>query len=237
MGNSITAVIQVYKRPDYLNEMLEALRHQSCPPNNITIVHNEGGVNIDYPKDVHVIYSSENMKYHLRFAIGLLVKTDYIAFLDDDSIPGCKWFENCLQTINKHDCVCVTNGRIVHFNNMSWGCPGWGNPSDSEVECDFGGHSWFLKTKNLKYMWFDDVYEYNNGEDIQLSANCKRFGNIPTFVPPHPTNDKALWGSLKGIEMGADAVASYKVNPVHYQQRWDLLYKYKQLGWKTISNG
>jgi len=186
-------------------------------------------------ENVEYIYANPNKKFHLRFAIGLLVDTEYVAFFDDDTIPGKKWFENCLNTIEKHDCICVTNGRNILPEQKTQTCPsGWGVPKNEEEQCWFGGHSWFLKTKNLKYMWFDDIIEHNNGEDIQLSANAWLFKKLPTYVPPHPLSDKELWGSLRGMELGADKVASYIVNPSHYIDRWKLIEYYLTKGWKPL---
>ena len=233
---TITTILQTYKRPEYLKEQLEAIKQQSIKSDKLIIVQNEGGYEFDFPENAQLIYAMPNMKFHLRFAIGLLATTDYVAFFDDDTLPCENWYKNCIDTINKHDCICVTNGRIVDRAKRQQYGPGWSNPSDQEVEADFGGHAWFLKKENLKYMWYEDPLFLDNGEDIQLSANCQRFGNIPTFVPPHPLSDKSLWGSNpdKAMKFGCDAVSSWKVNPSHNQERFDLFDKYVEKGWKLL---
>jgi len=175
------------------------------------------------------------MKFHLRFAVGLLADTEYVSFLDDDTIPQPGWYQNCINTIERHDCLCVTNGRIF-IPPKSWAGPGWGNPTDNEVLVDFGGHAWFLRTKNLQYMWRDKIYEYQNGEDIMLSANLQIFGNIPTFVPPHPLTNMSIWGSdpEKAKKYGSDSVAHWITQPTHFEERFRLIETYKSKGWKTI---
>jgi len=233
----ITTILQTWKRPQYLAEQIKAIRSQTVKSDKIIIVQNEGNVVFDYPDDVEVIKSTTNKKYHFRFAVGLLEDCDYLAFFDDDTIPGLRWYENCINTIEKHDCICVTNGRIVDIKNMRQYGPGWSSPSDNEVLCDFGGHSWVLRQKNLKYMWFDDILEYNNGEDIQLSINAKRFANIPTYAPPHPANNKSLWGSdpVKAMKYGCDSVSSWIVRKdVHNNERFNLFNKYIERGWKPV---
>lgn len=233
----ITTVLQIYKRPDYLAEQLQAIQNQTIKSDKIIVVYNEGGVKdgFEFPENVQYVYAKPNMKYHLRFLIGLLAQTEYIAFFDDDTIPGVNWYKNCIDTIKKHDCLCVSNGRDVLVNQKLQSCPGgWAAPNINEIKCWFGGHSWFLKKENLKYMWYDDVKEYDNGEDIQLSANLWLYKKIPTFIPPHPLNDRTLWGSLKGVELGSDKVASYITNPVHYTQRWNLIEYYLKKGWNPI---
>ncbi len=231
---TITTILQVYKRPQYLQEQLDAIERQTVKSNKLIIVHNEGGVDFKYPRNAQIIYASPNMHFHLRYTIALLADTNFISFLDDDTIVGSKWYENCLQTIAKHDCIVGTNGRIVDRKNQKQYGPGWANPKDTETEVDFVGHAVFLKRSNLKYMFFDDILESKNGEDIMLSANLQRFANIPTYVPPQPLSDREMWGSLKGMEYGADSVASYIVNPTHNQERYKLFDDYAKRGWKMI---
>ncbi len=232
----LTTILQVYKRPQYLIEQLIAIESQTVKSDKIIIVHNEGGFKFKYPKNVELIYAKPNRKFHLRFAIGLLETSDYLAFYDDDTIPGIRWIENCIETIKKHECVCVTTGRIVDRKNKTQLAPGWNNPSDNEHLVDFGGHSWVLQTKNLKYMWYDNSLNLNNGEDIQLSANSQIFGNIPTYVPPHPISDKTLWGTNpeKAMMYGCDPVSSWMVNLTHNEDRFKLFDEYVKKGWKLL---
>ena len=235
----ITTILQIYKRPQYLAEQLEAIRKQTTKSDKLIIVHNYGGIplsDFDIPEDATVIAANDNLKYHLRFAIGLLAETEYVSFFDDDTIPGENWYKNCVETIDKHNCICVTNGRIVNRVKRQQYGPGWSNPSDTEVLVDFGGHAWFMRTETLKFMWFGNILEYRNGEDIQLSANAQIFGNIPTFVPPHPRADMSVWGSGKNaMKYGSDEVSSWIVNAsTHNDERYRLFDKYVEKGWKLI---
>lgn len=235
----ITTILQTYRRPSYFLEQYNSIKNQTIKSDKIIVVENNGGCEFNYPDDVEVIKSSVNKKYHLRFAIGLLEDCDYLAYFDDDTIPMPRWYENCLQTIKKHDCICGTNGRIVDINKKIQYGSGWANPSDNEILVDFVGHAWFFRQKNLKYMWYDDILEQNNGEDVQLSINCKRFANIPTIVPPHPISDMSLWGSNPetAIKFGCDEVASWIVRKeVHNEERFKLFDEYIKRGWKSINN-
>jgi len=234
--NKITTILQLWKRPSYFNEQLEAIRGQSVKSDKIVCVQNEdvSGEEFNFPEDVNIIRSKENKKFHFRFAVGLTEDTEYLAFFDDDTIPSKEWYKNCIETIEKHDCICVSNARDVLPDGRQT-CPaGWGVPNDKEVKCWFGGHAWFFKKKNLKYMWYDDVYEYTNGEDVMLSANAWLYAKIPTYCPPHPINNKDLWGSLKGKELGSDKVASWITNPTHFSERVKLINYYLERGWKPI---
>jgi len=234
---NIITIIQIYKRPAYLQEQIEAVKNQTIKSDKIVIVHNEGEIKFKYPKDIQLVYANPNLKFHLRYAIGLLLDTEYISILDDDTIPQSGWYENCIETIKRHDCICVTNGRIVDRKNKTQYGPGWSNPSNKEVLVDFGGHALFFKKSTLKYMWHDEIVEYNNGEDIQLSANAQIYGNIPTYVPPHPSENKNLWGAdpVKAMKYGCDEVSFWIVNrETHNFERFKLIDEYVKKGWKLV---
>lgn len=237
---TITTILQTYKRPSYLSTQLKAITEQSVKPDKIIIVHNEGGYKFDFPENAHVIYSSENMKFHLRFAIGLLTTTKYVFFFDDDTICGERFFEKAIELINTNNCIVVGNGRIIHAEEKKWDCPGWGNPCDEAIECDFGGHFIGLKKEYLKYMWYEDPIRYDNCEDMQISFNCFRFAGIKTFAMPHPLTDKSIWSSLKGNKFGSDSVASWITNPSHFEERWETIDNYISRGYipllKRINN-
>lgn len=234
---NITTIIQIYKRPNYLQEQIEAVKNQTVKSDKIVIVHNEGEIKFKYPKDIQLVYANPNLKFHLRYAVGLLMNTEYISMLDDDTIPQPRWYENCIETIKKHNCICVTNGRIVDRKNKTQYGPGWSNPSNNERLVDFGGHALFFKKSTLKYMWYDEIIEYNTGEDIQLSANAQIYGNIPTYVPPHPRENKNLWGAdpEKSMKYGCDEMSSWIVNKeTHNSERFKLFDEYVKKGWKLV---
>ena len=231
---TITAILQLYKRPNYFAEQYSAIENQTIKPDKIIIVINEGGYKFDLPEaseKIQIIHVTPNMKFHLRFAIGLLVQTEYLFFFDDDTIPGNGFFEKAIELVNEKNCIVVGNGRIIHQKERKWNCPGWGSPQNYSIECDFGGHVWGMQSKWLKYMWCEESIRYDNCEDMQLSFNCFRFGKIKTFAMLHPLSDKSVWSSLKGNEFGSDSVASWKCNPTHFEERWDTIDKYVKRGY------
>lgn len=52
---------------------------------------------------VEFLAGSQDHKYYGRFALGLLATTPYVAILDDDCLPGPRYFELCLRTINTRE--------------------------------------------------------------------------------------------------------------------------------------
>jgi hypothetical protein len=87
---------------------------------------------------------------------------------------------------------------------------GWNGKHNDKLEyVDLVGHAWFMRKSTLRYLWEKTPLSWDNGEDIQLSSWAFQYGGIKTAVPPHPINNKKLWGSLKGNELGNDNKASW----------------------------
>lgn len=206
--SSVTAILTVYRRPHTLLEQLEAIQNQSCPPEQIFIWKNHYD-GIEMPvipehlrKNVSVINSSKNFGVWARFALGLLANSDYIAVFDDDTIPGSKWFENCLLSMNKREGLYGSIGlRFSTQNYWDFKRYGWDERNNCNVdtitEVDIVGHAWFFKREWLCDLW-SFVPDYSKfltyGEDIAFSAFLQQKG-VPTLVPPHPKGQWELFGS------------------------------------------
>ena len=208
----ITVILNCYKRPEYLKEQVEAIKKQTIKPDTVWLwvnqaVENEalGMFGGEWGFD-RVFRSSVNCKFHGRFAVGLLAQTEYVAFFDDDTIPGNKWFENCLNTMETHPGilggagVCLLDSKQYMRHLRS----GWPTKNKETEEVDLVGHAWFLKREDLCHMWSEVPASLEHGEDLQLSYMAQIKNNIKTYCPPHPENDKDLWSSLKGEEYGCD---------------------------------
>lgn len=236
---SLTVILTVYKRPKYLAKQIKAIENQTIKPSDIWIWYNkpegEDFQKLD-SKGYTVIRADENYKFHARFAFGLLSDAEYLAFFDDDTIPGRKWFENCLNTINSgYDGILGTSGILLKDQKYT-GCRkiGWnGEKYPYVTKVDLVGHAWFLRREYLKYLWYEPQISYENGEDIQLSYLCQKYGNINTYVPPHHKKQMQTWGSIKGNRYGDDIAASYKKKG-HYILRNKIVSECIKRGWKPI---
>ena len=241
--NNITVILNCYKRPEYLKEQIESIENQTIKPKEIWIWYNapENSKQINLNESFgkyKIIQSNHNFKFHARFAMGLMCQTEYVAYFDDDTIPGKKWFENCLNTIEKTgDGILGTTGVILngetYDNNYK---VGWNGTKSTEItEVDLVGHAWFLKQKNLKYLWYEKPESLENGEDIQLSYLCQKYGNVNTFVPPHG-NDLQTWGSLpeKGSVYGHDKNANWLHKTNHKPIMNKIVKNLLSKGWKTV---
>lgn len=213
MKDGITVILTGYNRPQNIPLQLQALKSQSVKPDDIWLWYNKGSLDQKVPDGVKSIVCNHNFKFHGRFSAALLAQTKYVAIFDDDTIPGNKWFENCLNTMKTHRGILGSAGVRVngdkYWPNTKFGGNGISNSSVEEV--DLVGHAWFFEREWLKHLWCEEPFSWENGEDIQFSFLCKKYGDINTYVPPHPTHDKSLWGSTN-FKLGGDSVAHSVVN-------------------------
>ena len=106
-GDSITVVLNAYRRPYNLKMQIEAIRAQTTKPAQIWLWVNahEDNEGFDFKSlDIDRIFHNDyNWKFYGRFAAALLADTEYIAIFDDDTVPGARWFENCVSTMETHE--------------------------------------------------------------------------------------------------------------------------------------
>jgi hypothetical protein len=237
----ITTILNSYKRPYTLDEQIQSIKNQTIKSDSIQVWHNESGEEFKgvNAKEVVSVVSSHNFKFHGRFALALLAKTEYIALFDDDTMPGPRWFESCLNCMKIQEGIYGTTGCIVASPNayMPHQKVGWnGQRVNGIVEVDLVGHAWFFKREWLRYLWGEEPVSWDNGEDMQFSAFCQMKGGIRTFVPPHPPNDMSVWGSKHdtGMKYGNDKNAASGPAKTHIEQRNQVVRDLAKLGWKLV---
>lgn len=260
----ITAILTLYKRPQNLKEQIDALKNQTKPPKEIWLwindeksifkIEPDSYMNEDYWNDLEdiqmyfrslgvdkVFKNDHNWKFYGRFAAALLVDTKYVVLYDDDTIPGKKWHENCLKSIKEKPGIYGTAGVTLQSNNYNpHKRTGWPNPNSEIEKVDLVGHSWFFERDYLGFLWMEKPITWENGEDITFSFMCQKYGNVDTYVPPHPKDDKDWWGSVKGMELGTDEVATSNNKEISHKQFFserDVVVKHcLENGWKLIKD-
>lgn len=238
---SVTAILTCYRRPEYLEEQIQALRDQTVKPDQIWlwVNHHEDNENVDFSKLQvdRVIKNDFNWKFHGRFALAQLAQTKFVALFDDDTIPGSKWFENCISNYNKAPGIYGGIGVLLKEKRY-YGHErvGWSAPNEELTEVDLVGHAWFVNKSDLQYMWREEPYTWHNGEDIQLSYLCKKYGQVKTYVPPHPVSQPELFSSMKGLQYGVDDKATSRPSnhKVFYNQRDEQVAQSINNGWEPI---
>ena len=244
MNGDITVILNCYRRPYNLKMQIDAINSQSVKPKEIWLWVNdhEDNRNFDFSsiKIDKIFKNNYNWKFYGRFAAALLADTEYLAVYDDDTIPGSKWHENCLNTMEKVNGILGSAGVILNGSKYAQHdrC-GWPSQNKDITEVDLVGHAWFFKRDWLQYLWKEKPFTWENGEDIQFSYMAKVHGNVRTYCPPHPIEDKQMHGSILGNELGIDSKATSSNNSVSHQQffteRDFCVQNGIKNGWKTVN--
>jgi len=242
-GLHTTVILNAYRRPYNLKMQIEAVRNQTAPPKQIWLWVNahEDNEGFDF-KSLgvdRIFHNDYNWKFYGRFAAALLADTEYIAILDDDTIPGSKWFENCLSTMDTHEGILGSAGIILNDKHyVQHERCGWPSQNKETTEVDLVGHAWFFKREWLRYLWQEKPTTWENGEDIQFAFMAKIHGGIPTYCPPHPPGNREMHGSILGNELGIDNKATSTNDAVSHQQffseRDSCVQAGLSRGWQTV---
>ncbi len=208
----ISVILNVYKRPHMLKKQIEAIRNQTVK-SDIHIWFNEA-IPEFMDMGIKMYHANWNTRFWGRFTVPLYLDTPYIAVFDDDVIPGRRWLENCLATINIHNGILGGSGVVlqkkayVPCNKIGWN----GLHSDRTMRVDLVGHAWFFRQEWTKYIWYEKPYTFLNGEDMTFSYLAQKYGKIHTYVPPHPEGDTDLWCTDYNIasEVGCDENSTWK---------------------------
>jgi hypothetical protein len=215
---TISVILNTYNRLDYLSEQIEAINKQTIKPTEIIIWNNSNQtISVKDPSIPTTAFNSTtNTGVWSRFFAAFNSSSEYVALFDDDTIPGCRWFENCLTCMQtKPGLYGATGYKFMYTDKYHENIRvGWLHGINGVEEVDIVGHAWFLKRDWLKYF----VNEMPNtdqdykicGEDIHLSYTLKKYGGINSFIPPQPASNSSnldLSGSIKGSLYGTDSKA------------------------------
>jgi hypothetical protein len=191
-------------------------------------------------------YSNTNLGVWARFAYALNCDTEYICIFDDDTIPGARWIENCLNTMKSHEGLLGTSGHLYSIPNPNVHQSsffenylrfGWTHNNTATIEVDLVGHSWFFKREWLSVFWRElpnPIYK-TCGEDMHFSYMLQKYLGLKTYVPPHPPLEKEMWGSLKGSEYGGKH--SLWGSGEHQKTLTNQYFKEQRVkGWKLVND-
>jgi len=240
--HTVTAILTVYKRGEYLAQQIEALRSQTNPPTEIWVWSNSSDVDLQDYSDIadRVVVSNTNWKFWGRFAIATMVRTQYVCLFDDDILPQPQWIRNCLDTIaSGTNGILGGSGVILPIDGgySSKHKVGWnGHHYDTTTQVDLVGHAWFFDKKHLRYLWEEPPHSWENGEDIHFSAMALKHGGIGTYVPAHPESDESLWSCRPdfGKAVGRTNSATFK-SEGHHSVRDEVVDACRAGGWKIVA--
>jgi hypothetical protein len=233
--------LNCYRRPEYLQEQIQAIREQTVQPEQIWVWVNHhpdnDGFDFESLNVDRIIHNNYNWKFYGRFSAALLAQTKFVALFDDDTIPGSEWFENCLTTYQSHPGILGGVGvQLKEERYYGHHRVGWSNPNEEVEEVDLVGHAWFLPRTSVVDLWREVPYCWDNGEDIQLSYLAQKYSQTKTYVPPHPRTNPQMFSSTKGMEYGVDskATSSPANHQVFYTERDNCVRNAIANGWTPL---
>ena len=237
--NNISVILNIYKRPENVLKQIDRVLNMGVLEKNIHVWYNDN-LNFEIKnKNIKTYKSNWNTKFWGRFMISLLIRTEYVSIFDDDVLPNNNWFNNCINSINIKEGLYGGSGVVLLKDSYNPNKKiGWNGLHSEKIEkVDLVGHAWFFKQKWSKYLWYENPYSWDNGEDIMFSYLLQKYGNINTYVPPHPEEDKSLWCTdyKFAFDNGNDDNASFKKNN-HYNLRNDIVKHCIKNGWKRIQS-
>lgn len=201
-NSSVAVLLNIFRRGEHFRRQVEAVRTQSIRPSAIFVWQNGHHYQIPADLESHLTVAScnQNLGVWARLAYALNIDAEYVCMLDDDTIPGSKWIENCLETMRTHEGLLGTRGlrfksRRNYFQHEEFG---WASPSNSVEQVDIVGHSWFFRRDWLAAFWCEMPprgLDRTVGEDIHFSFALQKRMGLNTYVPPHPIGHEELWGS------------------------------------------
>lgn len=242
--DDVTVVLNGFNRPHCLKLQLEALEKSTIKPAITMLWYNYPSKPVEIDRSVlentHHIISNTNWGVWARFFFALNAPTRWICVLDDDTIPGTRWLENCLRTQETHPGLLGTVGLTfpAGTNNYSnYTRTGWADSNNlSTVEVDFCGHSWFFDKAWLEY-FVRELPKFPDsclcGEDMHFSYVLRKYAGINTYVPPHDPMNKEMWGSVAGWVHGTQEALCDSGG------QWDRMNGFftdlRNRGWKLVS--
>jgi glycosyltransferase involved in cell wall biosynthesis len=215
----VSVILTAWQRPQYLEEQVERVLRQTVPPHEIVLWYNQppdalGFINrkqllkFRNADKVRKIVCDHNFGIIPRFLMASAMEGEYVCIFDDDTMPGQRWFENCLRYVDSEKTICGTIGlRFLSRTEPKTQVPrmGWDSCNQELEFVDIVGHSWFFRREWARHFLDREPILRTFGEDIHFCAMLQRHG-IRAACPPHPYNDESLWGSVKG-KLGVDRVA------------------------------
>ncbi len=236
---SVTAILNLYKRPHTFRQQYESILAQSVPVDEILVWRNPGSSLSEFDPEIlakcKFADSNTNWGVWSRYAYALNSTSDYIVLLDDDTILAPKFVESCLNLQEEEKCILGSIGVRFHdLDYRSYERFGWAVPNDEKVEVDIVGHSSFFPRQCLGAFWCEAPVPGHalSGEDVHMSYASQKYLNMKTYAAPHPLDNREIWGSLpkEAMQYGTEAHAiSINYHGSHFGEN---LKHYKKKGFK-----
>jgi hypothetical protein len=238
--HSYSVIIGIYQGIANIGLIVGAVQAMNPPPKEIFLWFNtESGKTVNVQgasSGLTVIHAQKNLGCFARFSAVPLCDTPYVMVLDDDTVPGPQWAENCFEAVDqKGDCILGSRGIILK-EQAYWPHTvlGPGKYNKEIVECDLVGHNWFFPRHLVVHLLRDLPFVRETGEDIQFSA-CASMAGIRTYCPPHLYDNPARWGSVRrDLNLAPGRISTGQSTEEHYRKRGEVVRHWIQRGWRPL---
>lgn len=208
--NTVTYVLCQYRRKN-LQRQIDQIR-SSDMPGDIVVWNNAGSLPQIAGDDVTIIDSTKNYKYHGRFIIPLLSRSEFCVVLDDDTGTSKDYVSRAVEIVRKSNAIVGSAAHTYNSKSNSY-------RHSSETYADIVGHAWVYKCAWTSYMWGDYVPTMENGEDINLSTMAWLKGGVKTMF-------------LSG-QPGLDSSKASSKNNAHRPFRFRIYQYFMTKGWRS----
>lgn len=214
-NNEYTVILTVYGRQENFLNQIKSLHSQIIPPKEIIVFIDKHPSKssleiLKYCKEnnIQAVSATKNVGVWGRFSTALLSKYDNIFILDDDIVPGKRWFENCIGILNSRKSVVGGVGVCFNPNTSDYNVNhriGWVNPKLDKIHADVIGHCWGAKREFFEKFWVNTNHHHKSsksGEDIHFSWLAQKY-NYEVIVPFHGENIDN-WSNIMGVVIGTN---------------------------------
>lgn len=237
MDKQISVILTAWKRSSIEEQLQRILSQTVADAVDVYVWQNDSHIDITDLKKKYPfehIHSSKNFKFHGRFALPLLLNTEYTVILDDDTLPNSHWLDKCVRLCCEHECIVGGNGRVIHPQFHACGDMYEMSVDDpqKDTEVDYVGHCWFFKTDWVRAFWMQRQPTFETGEDISFCAALKLAAGIRSVVSGKENVNEI--GDSNRHKYGTDANSSYSDASATIRRSLVIPY-WRNLGWKFVS--
>ena len=119
--NTISVILTAWQRPQYLEEQVNAVLENSIKPLEVVLWYNQPPKKLGLferkqlakfknSQNIKKIFCDHNFGIIPRFTLASCMEGEYVCIFDDDTIPGKRWFENCLNYVDEQRAMMGTIG-------------------------------------------------------------------------------------------------------------------------------
>ncbi len=244
----VTVILTCFERPNMLRHQLTALKAQTFMPKHIVVWVNAGAIGHDETalsgRDLQVIRANVNYGPWVRFTMASEIasqnQSKYLCILDDDTVPGPKWIQACVERLEQAEanpeestyCIAAA-GEIFRSDDpndrISIG-PERQGPDEHDV--DVGRQGWFFPTRLLEaFQSHPRLGDGRIGWGLHFSAALQKAG-VFTLVLPYEHGNHDRWGITTDVSVERSLSSLLGVELP--QLRADVYHAYREFGWMPL---